>query len=264
MSDPQTQQTPAQATPNEAEDTPQDEAANTAENEANRLMFENAFTSRFSFSPQERRRMQELLRQKLPISMISTRMGPGGQKLAYLEGHRVIDLANDIFSPFNWSSSVSDLSLDYMERSSGYFCVGVTALVKVTLRDGTYHEDVGFGDARMRSRGDSIKWDKRGLPLHLQWMNHMQRKRAFLHRARSSSSHGHTRQSPTVPHPPRLQSQQPEHLQQRDRRPVRAVVQATLPLTPMMTRHSKRRRRPPLQNRESSSSTHHRSQTKVR
>jgi DNA repair and recombination protein RAD52 len=34
--------------------------------------------------------------------------------------------------------------IDFSEQTQRY-CVGVTAIVKVTLRDGVYHEDVGFG-----------------------------------------------------------------------------------------------------------------------
>ena len=34
--------------------------------------------------------------------------------------------------------------IDFNEQTQRY-CVGVTAIVKVTLRDGVYHEDVGFG-----------------------------------------------------------------------------------------------------------------------
>jgi DNA repair and recombination protein RAD52 len=32
-----------------------------------------------------------------------------------------------------------------MDPKSRRYRVGVTALVKITLRDGTYHEDIGYG-----------------------------------------------------------------------------------------------------------------------
>ena len=34
--------------------------------------------------------------------------------------------------------------IDFSEQTQRY-CVGLTAIVKVTLRDGVSHEDVGFG-----------------------------------------------------------------------------------------------------------------------
>jgi len=34
--------------------------------------------------------------------------------------------------------------MDYNEQTRRY-CVGITAIVKVTLRDGVFHEDVRFG-----------------------------------------------------------------------------------------------------------------------
>jgi len=39
--------------------------------------------------------------------MISTRHGPGGQKLAYVEGWRLLSLANEVFGFNGWSHSVT-------------------------------------------------------------------------------------------------------------------------------------------------------------
>jgi DNA recombination protein Rad52 len=46
-----------------------------------------------------------------------------------------------------WSSSVVNLTTDFIDSSeeSKRYSVGVTALVRVTLRDGVFHEDVGYG-----------------------------------------------------------------------------------------------------------------------
>lgn len=38
----------------------------------------------------------------------------GGQQLSYVEAHRVIELANDIFGFNNWSSALIDLTQDYV------------------------------------------------------------------------------------------------------------------------------------------------------
>jgi DNA repair and recombination protein RAD52 len=42
-------------------------------------------------------RIQEILGRKLGPEYLSTRQGGGGTKLTYIEGWRVINLANDIF-----------------------------------------------------------------------------------------------------------------------------------------------------------------------
>ena len=41
-------------------------------------------------------------------------------------------------------TGLTSFQIDYNEQTQRY-CVGVTAIVKVTLRDGVSHEDVGFG-----------------------------------------------------------------------------------------------------------------------
>lgn len=60
------------------------------------------------FSPEEQEAIEKALRQKLGPSFISQRIGPGGQKLAYIEGWRIISLANEIFGFNGWSHSVSE------------------------------------------------------------------------------------------------------------------------------------------------------------
>ena len=46
-----------------------------------------------------------------------------------------------------WSSSVVSLTTDFIDQSdeSKRFTVGVTAIVRITLRDGVWHEDIGYG-----------------------------------------------------------------------------------------------------------------------
>ncbi|KAF8652378.1 hypothetical protein AX16_004406 [Volvariella volvacea WC 439] len=92
--------------------------------------------------------LQAKLNQKLGPEFISQRPGPGGgPKLTYAEGWKIINLANEVFGFNGWSSSVVSLTtdfVDYNEQSQRY-AVGVTAIMKVTLRDGVYHEDIGYG-----------------------------------------------------------------------------------------------------------------------
>ncbi|CCM03269.1 uncharacterized protein FIBRA_05397 [Fibroporia radiculosa] len=92
--------------------------------------------------------LQAKLNKKLGPEYISQRPGPGGgQKLTYAEGWKIINLANEVFGFNGWSSSVVNMTTDFIDFSedSKRFSVGVTAIVRVTLRDGVFHEDVGYG-----------------------------------------------------------------------------------------------------------------------
>jgi DNA recombination protein Rad52 len=90
--------------------------------------------------------MQAKLNQRLGPEYISTRQGPGGGKLSYLEGWKAIDLSNEVFGFNGWSSSIVRMDVDFMDESEGHkWSVGVSAVMRITLRDGTYHEDIGYG-----------------------------------------------------------------------------------------------------------------------
>lgn len=129
-------------------------------------------------------RMGHLLSKKLGPEYLSTRQGPGGSKLTYLEGWRAISLANEVFGFNGWSSSVRDISIDFVgvlmlpsdlrnqtdflssflpalqldySEETGRWNVHVTALVRVTLPDGCYHEDVGCGKMdNCKSKADAL------------------------------------------------------------------------------------------------------------
>uniref|UniRef100_A0A8C4ZQ49 RAD52 homolog, DNA repair protein n=1 Tax=Gadus morhua TaxID=8049 RepID=A0A8C4ZQ49_GADMO len=105
----------------------------------------------YKFTAEEYLAVQNALRQKLGPEYISTRMAGGGQKVCYVEGHRVISLANEMFGYNGWSHSISHCLLSYFFMSyfvdlvNGKFYVGVSAFIKVQLKDGSFHEDVGYG-----------------------------------------------------------------------------------------------------------------------
>ena len=126
--------------------------------------------------------LQAKLDKRLGPEYISQRPGPGGgPKLTYAEGtvHSLHDtlrglsgcsrvegyqprersvrtdrgrrswgvLTSTRFGFNGWSSSVVSITVDFIDFSeeSRRFNVGVTAIVRVTLRDGVFHEDVGYG-----------------------------------------------------------------------------------------------------------------------
>ncbi|XP_042351860.1 LOW QUALITY PROTEIN: DNA repair protein RAD52 homolog [Plectropomus leopardus] len=99
----------------------------------------------YTYTAEEHQAVHKALRQKLGPEFISTRMAGGGQRVCYIEGHRVISLANEMFGYNGWSHSISQQNVDFVDLMNGKFYVGVSAFVKVQLKDGSYHEDVGYG-----------------------------------------------------------------------------------------------------------------------
>ncbi|KAL0068161.1 DNA repair protein rad52 [Marasmius tenuissimus] len=104
--------------------------------------------------------LQAKLNQKLGPEYISTRPGPGGgPKLIYAEGWKVINLANEVFGFNGWSSSITSLTTDFIDTNeeTKRVNIGVTAIVRVTLRDGVFHEDVGYGMVEnQKSKGAAL------------------------------------------------------------------------------------------------------------
>ncbi|XP_055012020.1 DNA repair protein RAD52 homolog isoform X1 [Boleophthalmus pectinirostris] len=98
-----------------------------------------------TYTAEEYQAVHDALRRKLGPEYISTRMAGGGQRVCYIEGHRVISLANEMFGYNGWSHSISQQNVDFVDIINGKFYVGVSAFVKVTLKDGSFHEDVGYG-----------------------------------------------------------------------------------------------------------------------
>lgn len=78
--------------------------------------------------------------------------------MAYIEGWKLINLANDTFGFNGWSHSVTHMNIDFIDEVNGRFFIGICAFVRVQLKDGVYHEDVGYGSAEgMKSKALSIE-----------------------------------------------------------------------------------------------------------
>ncbi|NXP44146.1 RAD52 protein, partial [Heliornis fulica] len=99
----------------------------------------------YQYTAGEYQAIQHALRQRLGPEYISSRQAGGGQKVCYIEGHKVISLANEMFGFNGWAHSVTQQNVDFVDLNNGKFYVGVCAFVKVQLKDGSYHEDVGYG-----------------------------------------------------------------------------------------------------------------------
>ncbi|KAM7446802.1 DNA repair protein rad52 [Porites harrisoni] len=111
-----------------------------------------------NFTPLEQEAIQNALNQKLGPEYISQRAGAGGQKLAYVEGWKLINLANETFGFNGWSHSVTHQNIDFVDQVANKYYVGVSAFVKVQLKDGVYHEDIGYGVSEgMKSKALSLE-----------------------------------------------------------------------------------------------------------
>lgn len=109
------------------------------------------------FSEVEVRQIRQKLDVGLSRSETMQRPGPGGCRLTYIEGWKVIHDANQIFGFNGWSSTIVSLDLRFIDSSNGRHTACVCATVRVTLRDGTSHEDRGGGIAEnMRSKGEAF------------------------------------------------------------------------------------------------------------
>lgn len=97
------------------------------------------------YSGEETDDLQSRLAQQLGPEYISTRPGAGGIKVSYIEGWKVINLANSIFGFNGWFSEVKTVQVDYLDERNGKFSVGISVIVRVTLKDGTFREDIGYG-----------------------------------------------------------------------------------------------------------------------
>ncbi|EJT46386.1 DNA strand annealing protein [Trichosporon asahii var. asahii CBS 2479] len=106
-------------------------------------------TPRFTQWSEERvAMMQARLNKKLGPEYISQRPGGGGSKFTYVEGWKV-------FGFNGWSSSIVKLSTDFEGER---VWISVTAIVRITLQDGCWHEDVGHGHCEnMKGRAAAIE-----------------------------------------------------------------------------------------------------------
>jgi DNA repair and recombination protein RAD52 len=99
------------------------------------------------WTAQEIATLSSRLEKQLGPEYISTRPGAGGGKVHYLAAEKVINLANEVFGFNGWNSSIQNVQIDFVDENTtnGKITLGLSTIVRVTLRDGTYHEDIGYG-----------------------------------------------------------------------------------------------------------------------
>jgi hypothetical protein len=89
-----------------------------------------------------------------------------------------------------WSTEIKDFTVDYSDRDKkGSWDVGVAAVVRVSLPDGSFHEDVGYGDAKGPSRSQVFGNARYGLHCRLSLCTH-------THARAHTHTHTHTHTCP--------------------------------------------------------------------
>ncbi|KAK8055876.1 recombination protein Rad52 [Apiospora rasikravindrae] len=91
--------------------------------------------------------LQSRLEKQLGPEYLSARSGPSGQKVHYIAAEKCIALANEVFGFNGWSSSIQNIQVDFVDENPQTLKIslGLSVVIRVTLRDGTYHEDIGYG-----------------------------------------------------------------------------------------------------------------------
>lgn len=90
---------------------------------------------------------EEVLRMYLGPEYIKYK-NTGYTKEPYIEGWAAINIANEIFGHNGWSSEIKMCSINdikEVETQGQPYTVTVSATVRITLKDGAYREDIGFG-----------------------------------------------------------------------------------------------------------------------
>eukprot|EP00644_Phytophthora_capsici_P016343 jgi/Phyca11/549893/estExt2_Genewise1Plus.C_PHYCAscaffold_340190 len=100
---------------------------------------------RVAFGQQEQESVNAFLHQKLGKESLTRRPGPGGRKLTYIESCKAIELANRAFGFNGWSCHIVECKEEYKEKKGDRWSIAYSSLVRIELKDGTSHEDVGFG-----------------------------------------------------------------------------------------------------------------------
>ncbi|KAI3407107.2 RAD52 [Candida oxycetoniae] len=99
------------------------------------------------YTEKEQMLIQSKLNKALGPEYVSYRPAGGGSRVQYIEGWKALNLANEIFGFNGWSSEVISCEIDYFDThgNSGRFSLGLSIIVRITLKDGTFHEDIGYG-----------------------------------------------------------------------------------------------------------------------
>ena len=110
------------------------------------------------FSTEEVERIENLAKRPIPKSLTANRAGHSNTRLTYIEGWQAIKAMNDVFGLFGWSTELKKSEGISKEEDKGKVKITVQAVVRVTLKNGTYREGTGTGSGIAISESDA--WEK--------------------------------------------------------------------------------------------------------
>ncbi|KAI8867543.1 dsRNA-binding domain-like protein [Ramicandelaber brevisporus] len=99
------------------------------------------------FSANRRDTVAAKLNLKLGPDLIDHHTFSSGFRISVLSGWRAINIANAIFGEDGWRTTLMDLTVEYCDaiNNGAAYNVGVSCIMRVSLANGTFHDDVGFG-----------------------------------------------------------------------------------------------------------------------
>lgn len=98
------------------------------------------------FGKEEQKKIKNKLKKCLGPEFVVDRTGAGNMQMTYIQGGMIVNLANHVFGFNGWSNRIKHFTQEYSEKTAdGRLSLGVSCCCRVTLKDGTYREDVGFG-----------------------------------------------------------------------------------------------------------------------
>lgn len=116
-----------------------------------------------AFDGAERVRISSDLQRYLGPEYVLSRPSGGG-RVTYVPGFHAIELANRIFGFNGWRLEIKETTVDFIDdpKGNGRWEVGILMVVRVTLKDGTFHEDIGYGNAEnQRLRAQALEMAKK-------------------------------------------------------------------------------------------------------
>ncbi|ODV94531.1 hypothetical protein PACTADRAFT_50410 [Pachysolen tannophilus NRRL Y-2460] len=111
------------------------------------------------YTEEEKANLKYNLEKCLGPEYVSFRAAAGGSQVIYIEGWKALNLANQVFGFNGWNSEIRSSQVDYVDGSGGRWSLGLSVVVRVTIKDGTYHEDIGYGSIE-NCKSRSMAFDK--------------------------------------------------------------------------------------------------------
>lgn len=100
-----------------------------------------------NYTTEEKNEIQVNLNKVLGPEYVSSRSNGNGPKVSYIEGWRILNLANEVFGFNGWNSELITTEVDFFDinKTNNRILMGLSVVVRVSLKDGTFHEDFGYG-----------------------------------------------------------------------------------------------------------------------